>query len=249
MRTVLTTAQRNARSLSFGSEEAARPHSLTREVDDLRNDIEDAFVAIESGANLPIIGNLTGSIDNGETGTNSLTINGSNLLANRVQASVVIADITFSAVLPGTDGNDIDIVIVVGDPNDNLSVSDTDNTVTITLGADGDGNPDDVKNTAELVIAAVNNGSALINAADSEDGADPVSAAVASTSLSGGTGRGLVATAFYGSTSSELTISSVSSSEIVFTDAQLPNLTAGDMVGIVLSSHTAQSNVAHIIVA
>jgi hypothetical protein len=100
MRTVLTTAQRNARSLSFGSEEAARPHSLTREVDDLRNDIEDAFVALESGANLPIIGNFTGSIDNGaQGGTSSLAINGSNLLANRVQASAVIADITFSAVL------------------------------------------------------------------------------------------------------------------------------------------------------
>ena len=248
MRTVLTTAQRNARSLSFGSEEAARPHSLTREVDDLRNDIEDAFVALESGANLPIIGNLGGSIVNGAAGgTSSLAINGSNLLASRVQASAIIADITFSAVLPGTAGNDIDIVIVVGNANDNLSVSDTNNTVTITLGADANGDPDDAKNAAGLVVAAVNSGSALINA--SEDGADPVSAAVASTSLSGGTGRGLVATAFHGSDSESLTISSVSNSSITFADSQLQGLTAGDMVGIVLSSHTAQSNVAHIIVA
>ena len=36
---------------------------------------------------------------------------------------------------------------------------------------------------------------------------------------------------------------------IEFADDQLQGLAAGAMVGIVLSSHTAQSNVAHIIVA
>ena len=53
MSRVLTTAQKSARSISFGSEQGERPHSLTREVADLRGDVELAINKIESGDGFP----------------------------------------------------------------------------------------------------------------------------------------------------------------------------------------------------
>jgi hypothetical protein len=54
MATVLTQKQKDLRSISFGSEQAVRPHSLYREVADVRNDVEVAFKKIEQ-AELPFI--------------------------------------------------------------------------------------------------------------------------------------------------------------------------------------------------
>lgn len=245
MRTVLTTAQRNARSLSFGSEEAQRPHSLPREVDDLRNDVESAFVAVEGKAGMPIISHWTGAITAGN-GTDSLVLKGANFLAGRAQASKVISGITFTAHRPGVGGNVIAIEIVEAEnADDDLSVTEADNTVTITLGKDDAGALDPVKNAAANVVQAVNAASVLVSA--SQDGAAALSAAVSATSLEGGTGNGLVVSLWHGAGANPVNVTSVSNTSISVKDDQLAGVVAGDVVGISVMSHTALSNIAHVI--
>jgi hypothetical protein len=246
MRTVLTTAQRNARSLSFGSEEAQRPHSLPREVDDLRNDVESAFVAVEGKAGMPVISHWTGAISEAGGGTDSLVLKGANFLAGRAQASKVISGITFTAHRPGVGGNVIAIEIVEAEnADDNLLVTEADNTVTITLGKDGDGALDPVKNAAADVVQAVNAASVLVSA--SQDGAAALSAAVSATSLEGGTGNGLVVSLWHGAGANPVDVISVSNTSISVKDDQLAAVAEGDVVGISVMSHTALSNIAHVI--
>lgn len=246
MATVLTTAQKNARSLSFGSEQAARPHSLPRELEDLRNDVEDAFVALESGANIPMLVAASGAIGNGG-GTASVVLVGENLLAGRVQASATVSGIDFTAVLPGSAGNDISISIVnPGAINQNLAVTEDLGTkvVTISLATDGAGDLDAANNAAADIVTAVNSDSTLVNA---EQVGAPAGA-VSSGSLEGGTGRGMSVKVVTDSGSHDVVPAVVSNTSITLPDGESGGGTQGSIAGVYLVSHTAKSNVLNFVV-
>jgi hypothetical protein len=87
----------------------------------------------------------------------------------------------------GTEGNDYTIEVVVGDGNSvDLSAELTGTAIVVTLATDGSGDPDDTKNTATLVTAAIE---ALtgVSAEASGTGATALTTAEAEQSFAGGT--------------------------------------------------------------
>ena len=109
------TNEKNLRSVSFGHEQAERPHSVTREVNDLREDVELAFSRLEAGTSLPFITSFDstqGFIFNANSTLTALS--GINFLAGRDQASLTLNNLKIDAVRPGTSGNDITVTVVLG---------------------------------------------------------------------------------------------------------------------------------------
>ena len=183
-KTVLTSAQKAARSSSFGSELPERPHSLTREVDDLRSDVEAAFARLESQTSIPVIyqNNIIPQNVNSKVSADA-TIHGANLLCGQTQASVTIANITFTAILPGTAANAFSVEIVLGGAGVALSSAFNANKLTITL-ADGGSSNNNVRD--EVNSDRANKVTAVVNANGAVD-----CAVAAATSLSGGIGSGV----------------------------------------------------------
>ena len=181
---VLTSAQKAARSSSFGSEIPERPHSLTREVDDLRSDVEAAFARLESQTSIPVIyqNDIIPKTNNKKVSADA-TIHGANLLCGQTQASVTIANITFTAILPGTAANAFSVEIVQGGAGVVLGSAFAGDKLTITL-AEGGSSNDDVKN--DVNSDRDNKITAVVNANGGVD-----CAVAAATSLSGGIGSGI----------------------------------------------------------
>lgn len=240
----LTNADKAARSVSFGSEQPDRPHTVQREVGDLRSDVERAVLALESRDALPQLYVASGSIGEDAGGTNSLVLYGANLLAGRAKASGTIAGITLTALRPGTPGNDISLAIAVGAGA--LAVAVVGNAITVTLAAAG--------STVANIVTAINahaTASTLVDAAVGTAGT--LTTATAATKLSGGTGEGFVVTALSVAggalVSTALTISeTVTNAKVVITDDQLGDLVEGDRVSIVIDSHTVRTQALEFIV-
>lgn len=182
-KTVLTSAQKAARSSSFGSELPERPHSLTREVDDLRSDVEAAFARLESQTSIPVIyaNNIIPQTSTSHISSSAGKIYGVNLLCNQTQASVTIANITFTAILPGTAANAFSVEIIQGAGV--ISSAFNANKLTITLAVGGSSN-DEVKD--EVNGDHTNKITAVVNANNGVD-----CAVASATSLSGGIGAGV----------------------------------------------------------
>lgn len=242
----LTNADKAARSVSFGSEQPDRPHTVQREVGDLRSDVERAVLALESRDALPQLYVASGSIGEGAGGTDSLVLYGANLLAGRAKASGTIAGITLTALRPGTPGNDISLAIAVGAGALAVAVAVVGNAITVTL-ADGG-------STVADIVTAINahaTASTLVDAAVGTAGL--LTTATAATKLSGGTGEGFVVTALSVAggalVSTALTISeTVTNAKVVITDDQLGDLVDGDRVSIVIDSHTVRTQALEFIV-
>lgn len=240
----LTNADKAARSVSFGSEQPDRPHTVQREVGDLRSDVERAVLALESRDALPQLYVASGSIGVNADGTNSLVLYGANLLAGRAKASGTIAGITLTALRPGTPGNDISLAIAVGAGA--LEVAVVGNAITVTLAADG--------STVADIVDAINESDDALTLVDAAVGtAGLLTTATAATKLSGGTGEGFVVTALSVAggalVSTALTISeTVTNAKVVITDDQLGDLVEGDRVSIVIDSHTVRTQALEFIV-
>lgn len=94
--------------------------------------------------------------------------------------------VTTTVDTAGTDGNNYTIEVVEGVGNNvPLSAAIVGKAVTVTLGTDGAGDPDDTKNTATLVTAAIE-ALANVSASASGTGATPLTAAEGPTSFTGG---------------------------------------------------------------
>lgn len=233
----LTNADRAARSLSFGAEQPDRPHTVQREVGDLRSDVERAVLALEGRDAFPDLLTSTGGIG-AANGTDSLVLFGRNFLAGRAQATARVGGVDYTACRPGTPGNAITIAVVAG--NGVLSVDVAGDAITVTL-ADGG-------STAAAIAAAVNASASakkLVSAA-AVAGAPDVTAAISATALSGGTGEGLKVISYYVAdgvlTTTELTVSAlITNSKITLTDAQLDGTAVNDRVAIAIESHTART--------
>ena len=106
-------AENAKRSTSFGSEQPERPHSVGRELNDLREDVESAFAKLESQTSIPVIISGTLQYKNADNKVNAnCRLDGVNFLAGQTQASVTLDKLTFSSTYPGTAGNSINVTIV-----------------------------------------------------------------------------------------------------------------------------------------
>ena len=183
-KTVLTSAQKAKRSHAFGSELAERPHSLTREVDDLRKDIEAAFLRTERNLAGPVITNNDLAF---EATANTLksggNIYGTGLLCGQSQASVTLGKITYTVRNPGVAGNAFSVEVVAGAGA--LSTAFADNKLTVTLAGAGSTN-----NAIAANINAKEESVIKFTADVIENGGD-AAAVAASTAATGGVGAGI----------------------------------------------------------
>jgi hypothetical protein len=266
MKTPLTQAQKARRSIIFGSHQGERPHSLPREVEDFRDDVEAAFVSLEGNSLTPVIQsmildrtNFTIAGNGGADHINALTINGKNFFAGRGRASITLYGtgslanyITLTSIVPGTSINDWTFTVQAGAGNDaplDVAINPA-KVITLKLNTDG---------AAAIEDAAVNNLTAIQAelAGESDvtdhfavsavvgDGDDIVSAAVATANFSGGEGLGLSVKMYQpGQAVKSLTIDSATDSSIVLVAAQdlAAAPTVGQSIGFVIESHTAESN-------
>lgn len=229
---ILTTSEKKLRSVAFGSEQAERPHSVQREVRDLREDVERAFEALESGTNAPEIHRDTLAAAANDTCGGS--IKGINLLAGRGVASLVVGDLTFLGLL-GEAGNNVSITINTG-AGLAVAVSGTD--ITITL-AGGGSNATQIK----AAIDAHADAKKLVAVKKASGNANQT-AALAKSFLTGGSGDGVSLFVYIADgTLVDLTpaITNISDTEIALnTGTALANINQNDVIAFVLKSHTVR---------
>jgi hypothetical protein len=180
-KTVLTQAQKAKRSSSFGAEAAERPHSLTREVDDLRSDVESAFAKLETHASVPVVYVNNIIPDNSDKKISAdADIHGANLLCGQTQASVTIGDITYTVIAPGSAGNSLSVEVTQGVGA--LGVTFAASKLTVELaGADSTNTQ-----VATAVNAALNSFQAVVN-----QNAGNNAVVATAQSASGGIGGGI----------------------------------------------------------
>lgn len=242
---ILTNAEKQARSVSFGSEQAERPHTLQRELRDLRSDVESAFSALEQGTSFPLITTYDLAVDHSSNDTDGVNkgFMGANLLAGRSLATLTIGDLTFSG-LKGAASNNVTVTIAA--PDGVLGVSVVGNDITISPAAGGSTYADiatEINDTpaAKKLITVTDDGAG--NSAD---------AAVAKQSLSGGTGNGVTLLAYDDSnTKTDITeaITKLTDTQVVVADDTVVGSvsSSGSIVGFVFTSHTARSQVIHVV--
>jgi hypothetical protein len=266
MKAPLTQAQKSSRSLNFGFHQGERPHSLPREVEDLRSDIEEAFVALEGNNIAPVIYSSSvtaqGALAAGQGDLVALNLYGKNFLANRDKASFKLYAtgsfdnyILIESFLPGTSFNAWSFVAQAGAGQDaalDLAVDEGNKVLTLHLDTDG----------AEAIeAAAANNLTTIKTELDATanfvkyftativgDGADQVTAAISSASLSGGEGDGLSVSIKHLNANVDATIKSATDTHIELDS--INDLAAatvkGQNIGVVVKSHSAESNVCFI---
>ena len=248
-------AENAKRSTSFGSEQPERPHTVGRELNDLREDVESAFAKLEAQTSIPVIlsSDLQFKADDQKINA-ACVIQGANFLAGQTQASVTLDKLTFTSTYPGTAGNSINVTIVKAAGADaGLSVAvanDTD--ITITLGTAG-GDLSDAKNTNTLVIAEFNDkckNVATAALAAGGAGGDTDVTVTAKTLLSGGTGDGATLRAHDLNAANPVTIPVLTFSDTLINIAAdvatlNASLAATDVIGVVLESNRAKSNPFH----
>ena len=259
MKAPLTDSQKASRSINFGSQQGERPHSLGRELRDLRNDIEEAFVALEGNDNLPVItgvnhnrNKFTVEGNNNKLHITALTLHGTNLLAGRSGASTKVYAtgstanyLTVSSIRPGIAGNSLAVEVVSAGADNGLSAAIVDGKITVSLACAGGA----IKDAADNSLSNIK--SAIEGEIDDDfivtktgDDTDIISAVIASANLAGGTGEGLEVVCSHNGTAVNLKLQSASNSSIILVNAQDLGAVAvaGDAIGISVSSHTAQSN-------
>jgi len=259
MKAPLTDSQKASRSINFGSQQGERPHSLGRELRDLRNDIEEAFVAFEGNDNLPVITGVnhvrtkfTVAGNNNILHIDALTLHGTNLLAGRSAASIKVYAtgstanyLTVSSIRPGIAGNSLAVEVVSAGADNPLSVAIADGKITVSLACAGGNILDAAANSLANIKSAIDgqiDDDFIV--AETGDNTDIISAVIASANLAGGTGEGLEVVCSQNGTAVNLKLTSASNSSIVLVNAQdLGAVGAvGDAIGVSVSSHTAQSN-------
>lgn len=240
---ILNSLEKQARSVSFGSEQAERPHTLQRELRDLRADVERAFVALEQGSSIPLITTHTLAVAHGDNSTDGDgTLKGANLLAGRSLATLTIGDLKFTGYKGASSNN---ITVTVAAPGGALAVSISGNDITISPAA-ANSTYTDIKNELEADSDIMD----LLFVTDDASG-NSTSGAVAKQNLSGGTGNGITLEVYDASNTKKditSTITAISDTAIAVPDnTEVGSVNAADVIGFVLTSHTARSQVIHVV--
>lgn len=230
-------------SRAFGTQKAYKAHlvrgkgGVAGEVADLRSDVDDGFIALEAATGAPLVEFVDGTntFSAGTPGTHILV--GTDFLQGKVQGVLAsgagTSEVTFTAVRPGTDGNDIRVKMT---DTGSLSTSVTGNDITVTYNGG--------VTTADQIATDVNadtDALKLVNCVGGGSGTAQVEI-LTLTNLAGGTGEG--ATQFdvvAGGLSQEVTI--VSDTSITFTSDNTGTILAnGDLVNVVVISDDVRSN-------
>lgn len=232
------TNEKNLRSVSFGHEQAERPHSVSREVNDLREDVELAFERLEGHDNLPEIHDDT--IDASSVAdTVGCALLGINFLAGRSLASLTL-DAALDIQAPGVAGNEISVTVIAGAAE---AIVVTDKHIQITTD-DGNSSANSIKTLIDgegaakaLVVTSVvtGQGATLINAASK-------------ASLTGGSGDGFSATIYNATAGTSLAIPQndltlvtvLSDTALTIEGAGLAGQ-AGEKCAVAFESHTARA--------
>ena len=265
MKAPLTQKQKTDRSINFGSQQGVRPHSLDRELNDLRGDVEAAFVSIESNAQSPVIHSyvldktrFTAAGNGNKLGVDDLTINGKNFFAGRSRASVTLFStgsitdsIALTSIVTGTSYNDWSLVIQAAAGNNGaLGVAVNNKVITLSLDTDGSGAIENAaaNNLTEIravLVASSDITDNFVVSAISGDATKIISSAVSSTSFSGGEGLGLTVSGYQpGQDAKDLVIASATDTQIVLKSDQTFAAigVVGQSVGFQVTSHTSESN-------
>jgi len=232
------TQQKNLRSVSFGQEQAERPHSVNRELNDLREDVELAFERLEGRDSLPEIHDDTISA-NHTLNTIGCAFLGINFLAGRSLASLTLND-ALDIQAPGVAGNDISVTVVAGAAE---AIAVTDKAIVVTTD-DGTSDADSIKT---LIDADADAKALVVTSVKTGQGGTSITAAE-STKLSGGSGDGFSATAYNATAGTSVSIAQNDMSKVtVLNDNALTIVglaLAGDnnnKCAIAFESHTARA--------
>ncbi len=252
MATVLTQKQKDLRSISFGSEQGVRPHSLYREVADVRSDIEVAFKKLEQAELPTVIGSSIKVFDT--VNTNSGVVYVSNFGVRSHIASVTINSKIVVKHPGGTSANDLTVEVLAGGAGA-VSVGEDGNLSVITH----------ADTTIQEIVDLINGtdgGSFFASLAQGANGggASSTVAATSATNLSGGTGLGISASVFAVSGAGNLVSSSLKLSAVDTSNASGAKLSfnsatlsaapvAGQIATLQVTCHTATSTVPLVVIA
>lgn len=223
-------------SKAFGTKTPLAPHiggSTTKEVGDLRADVEEAMVSLESKSGYPQLGKVTGgaAVSLGAVPV-AKAIAGFNFLQDQAKASLVkgtgTSALTFTANRPGEPGNSIQVEILTGGAE---SVAVVGSKISITLNT-GTSTANSVKATVDADAAAA----ALVQVASGGAGVVAVSAV---ENLAGGTGLGLEVKI---NGLEQVVAGAVTETAIPMKVSDLTGAVAGDSVALLVVSNGRQSN-------
>jgi hypothetical protein len=254
MATVLTQKQKDLRSISFGSEQGVRPHSLYREVADVRNDVEAAFKRIEQGDIPTVIASSIKVYDLGNNGVASGVVFVSDFSVRSHIASVTIDDKIVIKHPGGTSANSLTVEVLAGVATTATVGEDGNLTITVV---------DDIDISALVSLINSDNEIAFFAelAAGANGAADADTIAVTSaTKLSGGAGLGVSAsvssvTVAGAIQSVDLKLSAVDTSsamgaKLSFNSADFANApVAGQVASLKVVCHTSKSTIPLVVIA
>ncbi len=245
-----TTLENLRKSICFGTKSGLHPDHGSKELKDLRFDVEEAFSQLEAHGRLPRIYKATGVVSNAN-GTTSLELTGMYFLAGRGIATKTVGSgnsaVTVSALKPGETGNTYKIQFTNSGANQLLSVqwNVVAKRVQVTLATDGNGV---ITSTATDVATAINAtaiANTLMKATAGGTGLGLV-AEVSETALAGGTGNGLTV---YINGASVTLDDIVTNTVIKVKDANSVGIAVGAVVVVEVLSHTGMSNAVSLVVA
>lgn len=161
----------------------------TKEIGDLRGDVDDSFERLEARTDYPVIKKVVAgmAVDLSNVGAapEAHAIHGTGFLQDGVQATLTLgtgtSQLDFTANRPGTGGNALEVELATGGAE---SVSVAAGIVTVTMNT-GTSTPDSIKTTCEADADFV----ALMTLVSGGAG---VAVVVAQTPLAGGLGEDLV---------------------------------------------------------
>lgn len=232
------TKEKNLRSVSFGQEQAERPHSVNRELNDLREDVELAFERLEGHDNLPEIHDDTIAANAGAD-TVGCELLGINFLAGRSLASLTL-DAALNIQAPGVAGNEISVEVIAGAAE---AIVVTDKHIEITT--------DDQVSTAASIKTAIDSNVAakalVVTSIVTGEDATLINAA-SKASLAGGSGDGFSATIYNATAGTSAAISQNDLTKVtVLSDTALTIVgaalagDAGNKCAVAFESHTARA--------
>lgn len=224
-------------SKAFGNKAPLTPHiggSPTKEVGDLRGDVEEAVMSLESKASYPQLNKVTGgaAVSLGAVPV-AKAIAGSDFLQGQVKATLVkgtgTSALTFTANRPGTPGNSLSVEILTGGAESASVIGGTKISIVLNTSVS---TANSVKATVDAVAAAA----ALVQVASGGAG---IVAVAAETPLDGGVGLGLEVKV----NGLEQTVAgAVSETAIPMVVSALTGAGAGDSVSVLVVSNGRQSN-------